>query len=101
LAQISVARADDDDVRFLRAIKVVGWAVLAVAVPIAIFDPDARPSAHVLVIGVGVGAVIGVAGGLVFRYSLPLERRLQFFRSLSLRLARRLMPPPKDTEGTS
>jgi hypothetical protein len=85
--------------RFLRAVKLVGWALLAVAVPFALLDSAARSSALTLFIGVAGGAVLGIGAGLIFRHALPLERRLQFFRSLSPGLARRLMPTPKDTNG--
>jgi hypothetical protein len=36
---------------------------------------------------------IGVVAGLIFRLFVPLERRLQFIRSLNPRLARRFVPP--------
>ena len=79
--------------RILRTVKVIGWGLLVLAIPFVIFDSGARPSLHRLGIGIGIGALIGVGCGLVFRLLLPLERRLQFFRSLSLRLARRFLPP--------
>jgi len=83
-------------VRFPRRVQLLGWALLVVAIPFLIFDPGSRPNPHVLVVGVGVGAMLGIAGGLVFRSFVPLERRLQIIRSLNPRLARHLIPAPKN-----
>lgn len=80
--------------KFLQTVKLKGWALLVVAIPFLIFAPDSRPSGRVLAIGIGIGAVLGIGSGLIFRYFVPLDR-LQFFRSLSPRLGRHLIPPPK------
>jgi len=78
--------------RIVRTVKVIGWGLLVLAIPFVIFDSGARPSLHRLGVGIGIGLLMGAAGGLVFRLFVPLERRLRFFRSLSPRMARRLMP---------
>ena len=59
--------------RFLRVLQMVGWGLLLLSIPFVIFDSGARPSLYRLGIGIGIGALIGVGCGLVFRLLLPLE----------------------------
>jgi hypothetical protein len=87
--------------KLLRAVQMVGYGLLLVAVPFVIFEPDSRPSLHSLGVGIGVGAAIGVGAGLVFRLFVPLERRLRFIRSLNPRLARRVMPSESTRQKTN
>ena len=84
--------------RLLRGVSIVGWGLIVLSVPVLVFAPDSRPSPHTLGVGVGVGLAIGLVAGLVFRLLVPLERRLQFIRSLNPRLARRMMPPASARE---
>lgn len=84
--------------RYLRPVQLIGTAILVLAVPFLIFAPDSRPTLQVLGIAVGAAAAAGFASALVFRYFVPLERRMQILRSLSPRLARRLVPPRQDEE---
>jgi len=89
--------------RLLRPVKLIGTVILVLAVPFLIFAPDSRPSLQVLGIAVGAAAAAGLASALVFRYFVPLERRIHILRSLNPRLARRLVPPrqdEKDGEGS-
>jgi ABC-type nitrate/sulfonate/bicarbonate transport system permease component len=72
-------------------------ALLAIAVPFAIFVPNSGPSLHTVGLALGIGAALGVPVGLFVRFVMPLERRLELFRSMNPSLARRVMPPPCET----
>jgi formate-dependent nitrite reductase membrane component NrfD len=76
--------------RIVRTLQLIGLAIIVLAVPFLIFAPDSRPKPDVLGIGVAVAAVLGLASGLVFRYFVPLERRLEILRSMNPRVARSL-----------
>lgn len=82
--------------RFLRAAQLAGTILLVIAVPYLIFEPNSRPALRTLGIVVAIGAGLGLACALALRYTVPLEKRLELFRSLSPRLARRLIPSRKD-----
>ena len=76
------------------------WLVLvAIAIPFAIFVPGSGPSLHTVGLAFGIGAALGVPVGLVVRFVMPLERRLDFFRSMNPSLARRVMPPGEDGDA--
>ena len=84
--------------RALRSVQLFWLVLLAIAVPFAIFVPGSGPSLHTVGLALGIGAALGVPVGLVVRFVMPLERRLEFFRSLNPSLARRVMPPPSEEE---
>jgi hypothetical protein len=82
--------------KVLRFQRRVGLVMLVAAIPVLVFDSAARPSGSSLIVAVAVAVPAGVLAGLAFRLYVPLERRLKFFRDLSPRLARRLVPDPAD-----